>query len=407
MKTFFASLLTLLAFGARAATVTWTGGGGSQVWSVAGNWSPGLPVSGDDLTFAGAASLATVNNRSPNPFYGRITLSAPGYVVSGTRTVGTTNGIFVTHAGGETTFSAFTGFSGRARCHVESPDAILHLFYVSLSGGGVTFDGAGTTTVELGMGGTGDLIQNGPGRVVLGGNACCFEGGAIINGGTLEVNGLLDPLAGTELNAGGTLSGNGELGNVRANAGTVAPGNELPGTLTVGSMTLSPTSALHVRLNDAPNDSDLLTVLDQLDIAGATLNVTLENFPFWGTSYRIIESTNAGAIGGTFAGLPDGATLDVNGTQLRINYHADFGKAVELTVVSRPLLVTGIECLSDGSKQLYLDGNALASFVIEASTNLVDWIALGTNQPNATGQLQFTDPDAALTAGRFYRARTQ
>ena len=405
MKTKFISFLLLVSLGARAATVTWTGGGGSGVWSVAGNWSSGLPVNGDALLFAGAGPLATVNNRSSGPIYDRITFSAPGYSVGGTRTVATTNGILVTHGAGETIFTAFTSFSRRASCRVEAPGARLQLRYVTLSGGGVTFGGTGTVTVELGAGGTGDVIQNGPGRVILGGNSCCFEGGAIVHGGTLQVDGLLDPLAGTELNAGGTLSGFGEIGDVQANAGIVAPGGEAPGTLTIGSLTMGPSARLRVRLND-PDDSDRLLVLNQVNLGGATLDVIMETVPLWGTVYRIIESTNTGAISGTFAGLPEGATMNLSGTQLRISYRAGSSKAVELTVISRPLLVAGIECLTNGWKRLSLAGNPGTNYVIEASTNQATWLPISTNSPDATGQLQFTDPDAARNARRFYRART-
>ena len=222
----------------------------------------------------------------------------------------------------------------------------------------------------------------------------------------LQRNACASPLAGTELNTGGTLGGYGELGEVQALGGIVAPGSESPGTLTVGSMTMSPSATLRLRLNDQ-EDSDLLRVWRGLDLGGARLSVALGSIPPWGKVYRIIETTNSGGVGGNFAGLAQGSILDVNGTQLQIDYHAGSSTAVELTVVSRPLVVASLECLSDGSKQLLVAGNANANFVIEATTNLLDWTPLRTNRLDAAGQFQFTDADAPLPALRVYRAREQ
>jgi hypothetical protein len=44
------------------------------------------------------------------------------------------------------------------------------------------------------------------------------------------------------------------------------------------------------------------------------------------------------------------------------------------------------------------------AYVIEASTNLVDWQVISTNVPFGS-QLIFTDPAATLNALRMYRAR--
>ena len=58
-----------------------------------------------------------------------------------------------------------------------------------------------------------------------------------ILGGTLSVNGVINGLV--TVNAGGTLGGNGIVGNTTINGGTLAPGNSI-GTLTVAGQ-----SALH------------------------------------------------------------------------------------------------------------------------------------------------------------------
>src|SRR5215207_8725551 len=55
------SLLVALSSASKlqAATLTWTGGGGTSAISNSANWSPAqAPVNGDVLIFAGATSLA-------------------------------------------------------------------------------------------------------------------------------------------------------------------------------------------------------------------------------------------------------------------------------------------------------------------------------------------------------------
>ena len=48
-----------------------------------------------------------------------------------------------------------------------------------------------------------------------------------VNGGTLSVNGSIASSSLTTVNAGGTLGGNGTVGNTTINGGTLAPGNSI------------------------------------------------------------------------------------------------------------------------------------------------------------------------------------
>ena len=49
-------------------------------------------------------------------------------------------------------------------------------------------------------------------------------------------------------------------------------------------------------------------------------------------------------------------------------------------------------------------GTANSNYVIQASTNLVDWTALTTNS-SPSGILNFVDTNASGLIQRFYRAR--
>ena len=54
--------------------------------------------------------------------------------------------------------------------------------------------------------------------------------------------------------------------------------------------------------------------------------------------------------------------------------------------------------------QLSLTGDTGVTFVIESSTNLIDWTAI-TNILNLTGLIEFADPIGTNSEARFYRAQ--
>src|SRR4051812_11751527 len=78
----FVSLLTTaLTFMASTALVranidTWTGGGTSNVWNQAANWSGGVPQTGDDLIFTNTIGLGNTNNLAGRSF-NSITFATP------------------------------------------------------------------------------------------------------------------------------------------------------------------------------------------------------------------------------------------------------------------------------------------------------------------------------------------
>jgi hypothetical protein len=67
---------------------------------------------------------------------------------------------------------------------------------------------------------------------------------------------------------------------------------------------------------------------------------------------------------------------------------------------------TGIGAFFPGYVRLPIKGKAGKTVVIQSSTNLIQWSPIGT-VPNATGEIEFTDPSAGAFARRFYRALEQ
>jgi hypothetical protein len=99
---------------------------------------------------------------------------------------------------------------------------------------------------------------------------------------------------------------------------------------TIAALTGSPASKLLI-------DADqTLTVVGAVALGDTQLQVTLAGSPALGTQYEILNKKSDGPSTGTFAGLPEGATLFANGYLLAISYVGGDGNDVTLTVTSLP-----------------------------------------------------------------------
>ncbi|AGL61947.1 exported protein of unknown function [Candidatus Saccharimonas aalborgensis] len=154
--------------------------------------------------------------------------------------------------------------------------------------------------------------------------------------GSLILNGVFTE-AGTQVLSGATLKGTGTVGAVTVdNGGAVSVGNS-PGCMTFGSLTLNSGSTYTQEISGttACTQYDQATVTGAAVLGNATLATTLSTNPADGTVFTILT---AASVSGTFNGLPDGATVNVNGVTLRINYTAT---SVTLTKVGGNLAPTG------------------------------------------------------------------
>jgi hypothetical protein len=84
---------------------------------------------------------------------------------------------------------------------------------------------------------------------------------------------------------------------------------------------------------------------------------------------------------------------------LRFDMVTVSGSDIPPAITNQPATLHFVSA-SPGQFQFSVTGQSGSQYVIEASTNLLDWILLGTNQAPFT----FTDTNAGTASRRFYRA---
>jgi autotransporter-associated beta strand protein len=204
--------------------------------------------------------------------------------------------------------------------------------FVSLGTATPTFNiGAGSVlTVQAAIDGGGGLVKAGAGELVLSGDDA-LTGPATIEGGTLTADGTI--AGSVVVEPGGSLDGEGSVGALLAQAGTVRA-NAGSGSLTVrGELVLGPGSTLSVVVNGSANvgHSNPLVAGGAVQINGATLSVAVESEMNPGEALKLIENRGTVITIGSFSGLPNGAVFTAGGETFRINYGDGGGRDVTLT----------------------------------------------------------------------------
>jgi uncharacterized protein with beta-barrel porin domain len=128
-----------------------------------------------------------------------------------------------------------------------------------------------------------------------------FAGPVNVNGGTLAVNGNTTSFGGLSANAGGTLGGNGTVGNTTINGGVLAPGDpttgNLFGPLTVQG-TLSFTAASTYMIQVSSTNAGRTNVTGVATLGGATVNAVFAPGGNLNRQYTILNAT--GGVSGIF-----------------------------------------------------------------------------------------------------------
>ncbi len=222
-----------------------------------------------------------------------------------------------------------------------------HIAGVALTADGEIFVDQGTLTAGP-VTGTGDLEKTGSGKLTVTGSGA-FTGDVTVDAGMLFVVGSMPAAGDFTVNSGATLGGGGTIGGaVTVNSGGhLAPGDG-PVTFTAGTVSLATGSHLQIEIDGPagaglPGGHSRLLVsngetddvnLDSDTGGGATLSVVLGYAPGPNDSFKIVDNEGADPIQGTFAGLPEGATWNVNGEVLAITYAGGDGNDVVLMMSS-------------------------------------------------------------------------
>ena len=258
--------------------------------------------------------------------------------------------------------------------------------YDGIVSGGVSFWKRGLGTMTL----SGDNTYTGP--TTIGG------------GGKLLVNGAQAQSA-VVISNGCTLGGSGVVGNITVVAGgTVSPGSSA-GRLTSIGVTFSSGSTFRVELNGTTAGSgyDQLTVQSgTVQLGGATLNATLGFQSASNNTFTIINKTSAGAVGGTFNGLPENATLNISGIPFRITYAGGTGNDVVLTQLQTP---PTLNFLWVPGTNLTLSWATNLGFALEANTNLHTGGWVPVTAPPVVGT-NYVLTETTSEPQKFYRLRS-
>jgi autotransporter-associated beta strand protein len=161
-----------------------------------------------------------------------------------------------------------------------------------------------------------------------------YTGTTDVTAGLLRVDGN-QPQSRVTVRGTGILGGAGRVGSVTVSGGQLQPGSDV-GRLTTAALNfIAPTPASTWQLNGttAATSHDQIEVVGTVSLNG-TLHVNPGFTPVVGDTFTIIANDGTDAIGGTFAGLPEGGTFTTNATTYRITYRGGTGNDVVLTAIA-------------------------------------------------------------------------
>ena len=303
---------------------------------------------GGDIVLAGVVSgsgniiknnTAALTIRGANTYTGTTTSNSGALYISNSAALGSGDS-------GTTIAGGFLGFTADSAFTLSEPLLFtgggIVAYGTPTIGGPLTvnatidakaFEAASLLTITSAIGGSGGLTTSGAGTVVLSG-AEAYAGATSVGAGTLQLDGSLASTGAVTVKSGATLRGNGSTaGAISVEAsGTLAPGDS-PGALACRGLTMVAGATLAVEVDGptAVSGYDQVAVSGPVSLGGATLAVTLGGFaPADGQSFTIVAQQQGQSVAGTFAGLPEGATFELNGTTFGITYGGGSGHDVVL-----------------------------------------------------------------------------
>jgi len=279
---------------------------------------------------------------------------------------------------------------------------------IQLSGTSFTFNAAdalGTAhniSLRGVLSGGGALNKTGTGTLTLAGTNT-YTGATLVSAGNLLVNGRLAGSSAVTIASGGTLGGTGTLGGPATiqSGGTLSPGTAGIGTLTFSnSLSLAAGCTNILEISKSPLTNDIAKVVGALTNGGTLIvtNIgagTLTN----GDSFKLF---NAGSYSGAFSKVilpPLPAGLGWNTSALNTS------GTLSVVVIAKPY-IGSMAISGNGFGFAGTGGVASANFYLLGTTNLAmpvfNWTRLLTNQFDAIGNFNFTNPINTNSPQSFY-----
>ena len=195
-------------------------------------------------------------------------------------------------------------------------------------------------------GGTGaSFIKIGKGTLTLSG-ANTYTGGTTVTAGALVINNTTDSGTGTGtvrvtqgiLAGSGTISGAVIVGTGGSAGAFLAPGKGASEAITFtiqSTLTFKADGIYTYKLNTRRAEADQVIANGVTIESGAQFKfVSVGNKTLTpGTVFTVISNTFSDPIAGTFANLPDGSIVTINGNNFQASYSGGDGNDLTLTVV--------------------------------------------------------------------------
>ena len=183
------------------------------------------------------------------------------------------------------------------------------------------------TAASLDVGAGGTFTKTGAGKLLISGTQTIATASVVnINGGVAQFDGAGSGDGLLLVSSGGLLQGNGGLdGPVTINDGVFAPGNGA-GDFETGDFTLTAAGRLRMEIGGTARG----TQYDQIiTTGGVTLGGVLEGSlingftPAVNDIFFLILNDGVDPVSGTFAGLGEGASVQISGFQFSVSYAAN------------------------------------------------------------------------------------
>ena len=181
------------------------------------------------------------------------------------------------------------------------------------------------------------LVVDGYGKTLLLTGNSSYSGSTTVIAGILQVEGSITSAVTV---SGGLLTGDGTVGDVTVSSGTLQPGDS-PGTLHTGNLSLGAGSIYLAQIGGTAAGSGYNqdAANGTISLNAATLSLQFLNgfLATSGQSFVLIANAGTTPVAGTFAGLPEGAPVSVDGQSFHITYAGGHGYDVALIASAAPV----------------------------------------------------------------------